>query len=113
MIYASEWMVFLGAAVGLRMRAHISIDVLGLQPHGRPLAAARLLKQLAIAGFLLVLLWQGVRFALAGLDQTTGSLGGTMFTPFLAVPVGALLMLIELLRDCLQTRSTGTEGPRQ
>jgi TRAP-type C4-dicarboxylate transport system permease small subunit len=108
MIYLSEWLVFLGAAIGVRMRAHISITVFRGGRHDRALAAARRLKYLATAGFLLVLLWQGVRFALAGFDQSTGSLGGSLFLPFLAVPVGALLMLIELLRHGVEGgRSTG------
>lgn len=113
MIYTSEWMVFLGAAIGLRMRAHISVDILEHKLRGRVRASTRCLKPIATATFLLVLLWQGVYFAVAGLDQSTGSLGGTMFMPFLAVPAGAVLMLIELLRDCLQTRPTGMEGVRR
>jgi len=90
------WLVFLGAAVGLRRGAHYTVDVL---PTGIPVlkAITELVGIAATAVVIYVLLWHGWR--LAGIRSTglVQSLGISRLWMFLPIPVSGALMLLYLV----------------
>lgn len=94
--YMMIWTAFLGAGLALRVGGHIAVDSL---PNALPPAAARWLRTLLVAvigATLLVLTWLGVEYAIFGWEQETPVLGWSFGMVYLAVPVGAALMLVHL-----------------
>jgi TRAP-type transport system small permease protein len=95
--YSFIWATFLGAAVCLREGAHLSVDLLvhRLSPaHQRRL---EIVGRGLTAAFLGVVLYSGIRVTQVTHDQASPALGLPMSAVYVAVPVGAALMLLELL----------------
>lgn len=94
--YLMIWLGFLGASLALREGLHVGVELL---VQWVPLRVAAWLKGLArgaVAGFLLIVIGYGV-FLVSNLwDQWSPVAGIRMTWPYLAIPVGSLLMLIQL-----------------
>lgn len=105
--YLMIWTAFLGAGVALRVGGHIAVDSL---PSALPPRGARWLRTLivlVVAASLLVLAWLGVEYAQFGWEQETPVLGWSFGMVYLAVPIGALLMLAHLLLVARRWITTG------
>ena len=89
------WMTFLGIAMGVRDRVHVSFELF----EGKLAGTARITMsfvQLLLMGFLLVVLaYGGYEFTKLGLEQLTPS-GIPQWVSFSAIPVGCLLALLHL-----------------
>lgn len=95
--YLMIWATFLGAGLALRVGGHIAIDSL---PDALPPAAAKWLRVglvAVMAATLLVVIWLGIDYARFGWEQETPVLGWSFGMVYLAIPVGAALMLAHLL----------------
>jgi TRAP-type C4-dicarboxylate transport system permease small subunit len=64
-----------------------------VSPRGR--AALEVLVHVLVSGFLLLLLVQGIRILDVAAVQSSPAMGIDMWYAYLAVPVGAALMLLE------------------
>lgn len=97
--YASIWMVFIAAAIALRRGLHLGVDifVLLLRPAVRRLVAIGGL--LLIFFFECVLVYYGTIMTVSNMDQMSSALKMPMGWPFLALPVGGLLMAYETARE--------------
>lgn len=88
------WIVFLGAAVGVRrtahFRLHLVIDRLG--PAGRRLAHA--VGVLVLIGFGLVLIQQGWKLVELGQFQRTPVMGLSKQWIYASVPTGGILIIL-------------------
>lgn len=105
--YLMIWTAFLGAGLALRVGGHIAVDTL---PAALPPKGARWLRSLlvAIVGLTLaVLAWLGVEYALFGWEQETPVLGWSFGMVYLAIPIGAALMLVHLLLVARRWVTTG------
>lgn len=94
--YMMIWAAFLGAGPALRVGGHIAIETL---PSALPPAAARALRAALVtvmAVTLLAMAWLGVEYALFGWEQETPVLNWSFGKVYLAIPVGAVLMLVHL-----------------
>ncbi len=94
--YMMIWAAFLGAGPALRVGGHIAIESL---PNSLPDGLARGLRALLVlvmAATLLVMAWMGFEYAMFGWEQETPVLGWSFGKVYLAIPVGALLMLVHL-----------------
>ena len=95
--YSFIWVTFLGAVICLREGAHISVDLLVQR-----LSPARQ-RQVDIAGRVLtavllgVVLYSGIQVTQVTHAQASPALGLPMSGVYVAVPVGAALMLLELI----------------
>lgn len=105
--YVFIWLCLLGAAVGVKHRAHFGVDLLskrlGPGAAGRVLA---LIDGLGI-GFCAVLTWFGGVLVLRTQEQTSPGLDLPMSVPYLALPLGGVLMIahfVRHLRDDLRRR---------
>lgn len=96
--YLFVWLSFLGAAVGLREGMHLGVDLLEKALPFRVYKWVALLGQLLIQVFLCYVILYGLRVISVVRFQTSPSMGISMLYPYLAVPVGAALMLIYSLR---------------
>lgn len=94
--YMMVWAAFIGAGPALRVGGHIAIETL---PQALPAAMARLLRLILVlimAATLLAMLWLGIEYANFGWEQETPVLGWSFGKVYLAMPVGAMLMLVHL-----------------
>ena len=95
--YLMVWVAFLGAGLAMREGRHVAIEM--LQDH-MPSGAKRMTRHvvalllIVFMGILVVLGFQFVNFAW---DQETPVLNISLGIPYLAVPIGALLLGIHLL----------------
>ncbi|WP_240788597.1 TRAP transporter small permease [Ramlibacter henchirensis] len=94
--YMMIWATFLGAGLALRVGGHIAIDTL---PNALPAGPARWVRSLivaVIAASLLAVIWLGIEYAEFGWEQETPVLNWSFGKVYLAIPVGAALMLVHL-----------------
>jgi TRAP-type C4-dicarboxylate transport system permease small subunit len=88
------WMVFLGAAVGVKRGAHFGLHLVvdKLSPLAKRSAA--LLTPLVIIAFSIVLIVQGWALMEFGQFQSTPVMGLSKTWVYAAIPVGGLLMIL-------------------
>jgi TRAP-type C4-dicarboxylate transport system permease small subunit len=91
------WAVFVGAAAGIRQRLHIGIEFIAalFPPRGR--AALGLLVVVLMAVFAGLVGIYGAQLMLSGHFKRTPVLQWSYVWVYLAIPVGAALMLLRLL----------------
>jgi TRAP-type C4-dicarboxylate transport system permease small subunit len=95
--YLMIWGALLAAGLALREGAHIAVETL---PEALPPPLARLVRLVALllaAAFLALVAWLGWHYAMFAWMQRTPVLRLPMGAVYLAVPVGAALMLLHLL----------------
>ncbi len=88
------WMVFLGAAAGVRRHAHFRLHLAVDRFSSRAQAAAELFGFLAVMLFAGVLVWQGWVFVELGWFQQTPVMGLAKSWIYLAIPLSGGLMLL-------------------
>jgi len=88
------WIVFLGAAVGVRRSAHFRLHLLidRLRPGGRRLA--HVIGVLVLIGFGLVLIQQGWKLVELGQFQRTPVMGLSKQWVYASVPTGGALVIL-------------------
>ncbi|MCC7048357.1 MAG: TRAP transporter small permease [Alphaproteobacteria bacterium] len=91
--YSFIWVTFLGASLALRRGQHIGLE-LGYHERWALLRAA---VHLSVAIFLVIFLWTSAKLVPAMWAQRSPLLDISMGWVFLALPVGAALMLLQLL----------------
>lgn len=94
--YMMIWAAFLGAGPALRVGGHIAIDTLQASV---PLRVAQLLRVLIVAIVaitLVVMVWLGVEYVDFAWYQESPVLGWSLGKVYLALPLGAALMLVHL-----------------
>lgn len=103
------WVVFLGAYLALRRRAHLSITVLVDRLPARPRQVVRIASTLLVLAFLGVLVWYGTVLVLQTwqFGRVTAMLGISAAWGYLAVPVAGVLMLVEVVRQTLEPELPG------
>ncbi len=101
------WVVFLGSWVALRRKAHMAIDLVAERLPATSRAAVLMLGQLCVLAFLCLVAWAGGRLVMTTLDfgRVTPILGISAAWGYLAVPVAAALMAVEILRETVATAS--------
>ncbi len=90
--YAMIWMVMLGAGVLTLFDDHIALHLLVDKLPRRARPWQRLLVQMCILASALLIVWEGVRFAVGMKTVMSTALGTSMFYAAVSVPIGALLI---------------------
>lgn len=90
------YMSFLAINIALRKREHIAIQLLAQKLPNKISKILDYFVDLLIGFFLILLIKQGYLMATRTL-LTTSTLNISMFLPYLAVPIGAFLTLIQLI----------------
>ena len=93
--FLQVWIALLASALCIHYGMHLGVDYLlyAVPPRGR--ALLEIVVQAMVTGFLLLLLVQGVKILDVASVQTSPAMGINMWYAYLAVPVGAALMLLE------------------
>lgn len=94
--YMMIWAAFIGAGPALRVGGHIAIDSLQASV---PVPLARLLRVVIVAivaATLVTMVWLGIEYVDFAWYQESPVLGWSLGKVYLALPVGAALMLVHL-----------------
>lgn len=94
--YCLVWMVFVGMVVALVRGQHVTVDLLRARYQGRVRLIMLSVIDLACAALFGTLLYGGVLLMQLAVGQTTSGLGMPKYLVYAALPVGAVLMLVEL-----------------
>jgi TRAP-type C4-dicarboxylate transport system permease small subunit len=91
------WVIFLGAEVTLRKKAHIAIDSLVNSLKGIPQLILSLLIDLIIIIFAVIVLYSGIELVQATLNQYSSALHISIGLVYSAIPVSMALMIVNLV----------------
>lgn len=107
------WVVFLGAYLALRRRAHLAITIVTDRLPWRAQRVVSIVGTLLTIGFLVVLIWGGWRLVMQTLQfgRITPMLGVSAAWGYLSVPTAALLMLLEIIRKLFANETLGEPTP--
>ncbi len=94
--YLMVWVTFLGAGLALRQGRHVAIEMLQDRLPSRARRMTRHLVALLLILFMGILTVLGFQFARFAWDQETPVLNIPLGIPYMAVPIGALLLGIHL-----------------
>lgn len=95
--YAMIWVSMLGGGLAFRKGAHVAVEfVTDRLPH-RARLVLKIIGGGAILFFLVLLLWYGIDVTQRVSRQTTAALRISMFWPYVALPLGAALMIYHML----------------
>ena len=100
--YLMIWMGMLGSVVALRKGRHIGVNFLVEKLPGRVRQFTVRLVRLVIIGFLAIIGWEGLGLAVFNAPQLSAAMEISMTIPYLAIPVGATMMIIDLIADIFQ-----------
>lgn len=95
--YLMVWVVFLASSLALKEDSHISIGILVNRFQGRTRSWLNLIANMLLVTFLVFLIIEGVIALSFQMDQIIPSLGLPIFWFYLAIPVGSVLMILNLL----------------
>jgi TRAP-type C4-dicarboxylate transport system permease small subunit len=98
-IYAFIWCVFLGSAVGVRRKIHLSFDFLPNILTGRVAVFQRFLINLSILAGALLLLFEGWNYTVLSINSLSPALGISLFLPTLVIPISGAYMVLAVLVD--------------
>jgi|TARA_A100001391_G_scaffold205463_1_gene207318 TRAP-type C4-dicarboxylate transport system permease small subunit len=110
--FSMIWLSFLGGGLVFRRGGHVAIDMLVRRLSSDAVRIAVFtLSQLVIMAFLGTLLWYGVDMVQQATYMTTPALQISMMFPYAAIPVGAVLMMYQLVVVSVKTyRGEHAEG---
>ena len=94
--YLMVWVAFLGAGLALRQGRHVAIEMLQDRLSSTARRMTRQFVALLLIVFMGILIVLGFQFAYFAWDQETPVLNIPTGIPYLAVPIGALLLVIHL-----------------
>lgn len=100
--YLNIWTVFLASGLAINRGAHMGVDAFVRLLPEKPRKIVTLFGLTAMLIFEAILLYYGVMMTRANMDQLSSALELPMGWPFLAIPVGGGLMIVETLRKIIQ-----------
>ena len=108
--YVMIWLGFLAASIAVRQGLHVGLDfVVQWVPPGVA-AWLRGLARAVMAGFLLVVMVYGFVLVTNLWDQYSPVMNIRMTWPYLAIPMGSLLMLVQLVMPSSSKTATEAKG---
>lgn len=105
MRYSTTWMVMLAGSSALFRGEHMVISLFDNIQYPKIRNFFRLLVLACIGGFCILLMWEGFPAAIDNMRQVSPATRIPMTIPYMAIPVGATLMLIKVL--CLMILPEG------
>ncbi|HWO97549.1 MAG TPA: TRAP transporter small permease [Bacillus sp. (in: firmicutes)] len=111
--YLIVWFVFIGSSIAVREKAHATMDALVTYLPEKGKRIFSLLANVIAVIFCVVLIWSGSAIVsnVMAFGSVTPAIGMPMFIPYLALPVGAGLMLIRFLQLVVHDIKTFNSPP--
>ncbi|HCO54981.1 TRAP transporter small permease [Pelagibacterium nitratireducens] len=113
MRYSMIWVMMLGGTASIYYAEHMAVESLGelLAPHRRHLV---LTTTYLVGGlFCVLLVYYGWPATMANTRQTAAASGISMFWVYLAIPAGALLMLIQIVLCAISGFASANAEPER
>lgn len=104
---AFVYSIFVGAAIGVRERAHLNVDFLLVLLPERLRRVLQLVTQALVGVLLAAIVWLGVRYVQAAGVQTTPVLLIPFRYVYLVIPVSGALMLVYLIANVVDDLRKG------
>jgi C4-dicarboxylate transporter DctQ subunit len=99
--YALVWASFLGASIALKRGLHIGVGVfMARLPEGKR-RLVYLITLVMMTFFLLVVIVKGFQMASFNMKQSSPAMRIPMGFPYLAIPIGSLIMVLHLLNEMI------------
>jgi TRAP-type C4-dicarboxylate transport system permease small subunit len=99
--YALVWASFLGASIALKRGLHIGVGAFVAKLPKEKRRLIYLITLVMITFFLIVVIVKGVQMASFNMKQSSPAMRIPMGFPYLAIPVGSLVMVIHLLDELI------------
>ena len=97
--YIFVWMTFLGAAMAVRDRQHVSLDMfLKILPNSMQ-RFLLLISYISMMAFTAVLIYGGLKFVARGSQQFSSALEIPMHYVYIVLPVGGVLIFLYLIKN--------------
>lgn len=94
--YIMVWLAFLSASIAFREGAHIGMTLLSSRFTGLLSKAVQIISHLLVLIFLVFLAWWGVKHSMDVIGQKSPVVFNiSMMWPYLAIPTGAILMIVQ------------------
>jgi TRAP-type C4-dicarboxylate transport system permease small subunit len=100
--YLFIWLIFLSTALGIKRKAHLSMDMILGKFHGRIGLALNLAVSIMVSFFFLILGYYTLQVFRIWADKTSPVLGLSMAYVFLSLPVSTALILLNLAEDMVE-----------
>lgn len=101
--YTMIWVSILGAAAAFSSKEHVIIDMLSCKVSKKIWFWSRFGGDILLCCFFIAMIVGGQYLAIRNFSQTSLGLQIPMFYPYLAIPVGGVLMLLYTMLDLLNT----------
>jgi TRAP-type C4-dicarboxylate transport system permease small subunit len=101
--YLVIYISLIGSSIVLKNKDHPRVEMVYELFPPKAKACLDFLFNILILAFLIVLFWQGIENTRFGLDTRTPALQILWAWPYAAVPLGAILMIIQLLSGFFET----------
>jgi TRAP-type C4-dicarboxylate transport system permease small subunit len=108
--YCLVWASLLGAAVALKRGGHIAVTFFLDYFPKRAARALTMVARISVVIILAVMVWGGIRLVLVTSAQISPALRIPMAVPYLALPIGSLIMLFHLVSSITQRSDDTPEG---
>ena len=95
--YLLIWISMIGSSIAVRIGAHVGVGMIVTKLKESPRNIVSWVNQLIIVGFVVVLIYLGMKVSFKELHTFGYSTRIPMFWPYLAIPVGCFMILIQLL----------------
>jgi len=95
--YTMIWMGLLAVSMGVRREAHLGLNLIVNQLPNRIQWVIKYITRLLIGIFLYILMIYGYKMAMNGVHQTMPALRLPMICVLIAVPISALVSLVQLV----------------
>lgn len=99
--YALVWASFLGASIALKRGLHIGVEAFVSKLPKEKRRLIYLLTLMFIMIFLFVVIIKGFQMASFNMRQSSPAMRIPMGFPYLAIPIGSLIMIIHLLNEMI------------
>lgn len=96
-VFLMIWVTFIGSGIAIRRKAHVAMTVVADRLSAGLARTVLVCSNIAIVAFLAVVAWQGFRLATFVVDQPSPAMRVSMIWPYMAIPLGALFMISQIL----------------
>ena len=104
--YCLVWSSLLGSAVAVKRGQHIAVTIVSERFPPAVRRVMKIITLISVAVILTIILWGGIQLVAITRAQISPALRVSMSVPYLAVPVGAALMLLHTLNFIYETITT-------
>ncbi len=94
--YLMIWICMIGSTIALKEGTHVAVNLFIQKFNKRNRNVIVFINNVLIFAFLIIPAFWGIQLCFSQMGQTSPALRISMFWPFLAVPVGSIIMILHI-----------------